>query len=75
MCIYIYDIIHQISGKVTLVNADSFAQFDFHQSDMSKVSFPLSPFLSTNDLMESVRVWYVMTSVFMTSICSRRIYK
>jgi hypothetical protein len=34
---------------------------------MSKVSFPkLSSFLSTNDLPESARVWYVMTSVFMT---------
>jgi hypothetical protein len=32
------------------------------------VSFPLPSFLSTNGLMESARVWYVMTSVFMTSI-------
>jgi hypothetical protein len=40
----------------------------FRQSDMSKVSFPLPLFLSTNGLMEWARVWYVMTKIFMTSL-------
>ena len=37
----------------TYANAGSVAQFDFHQSDTSKFSFPLLSFLFSNDLMES----------------------
>jgi hypothetical protein len=55
----------------TYANAGSVAQFDFHQSDKSKESFPLLSFLSSNDLMESARAWYFMNSVFITSICAR----
>ncbi len=42
----------------TYVNPGSVAQFDFHQSDNSNVSFPLISFLSSSDLMDSERVWY-----------------
>ncbi len=55
----------------TYVNPGSVAQFDFHQSDNSNVSFPLISFLSSSDLMDSERVWYFMTSGFITSIWPR----
>ena len=42
----------------TYANPGSVAQFDFHQSDKAKVSFPLLSFLSSNDLMEPARAWY-----------------
>ncbi len=37
------------TARNTYVNPGSVAQFDFHQSDKSKVSFPLLSFLSSND--------------------------
>ncbi len=49
------------TARNTYGNPGSVAQFDFHQSDKSKVSFPLLSFLSSNDLMDPVRVWYFMT--------------
>jgi hypothetical protein len=52
------------TARNTYVNPGSVAQFDFHQSDKTKVSFPLLSFLSSNDLMEPARAWYFMTSVF-----------
>jgi hypothetical protein len=48
----------------TYANAGSVAQFDFHQSEKSKVSVPLLSFLSSNGLMEPGRVSYFMTSAF-----------
>jgi hypothetical protein len=36
------------TARNTQVTAGSFAQFAFHQSDMSKVSFPLPSFLTTS---------------------------
>ena len=57
------------TARNTYANPGSVAQFDFHQSDKSNVSFPLLSFLSSNDLMETARAWYFMTSVFITSIC------
>jgi hypothetical protein len=55
-------------ARNTYANPGGVAQFDFHQSDNSNVSFPLLSFLSSSDLMESARAWYFMTSVFITSI-------
>ena len=56
------------TARNTYANAGSVAQFDFHQTDESKVSFPLLSFLSSNDLMQSASAWYFMTSVFITLI-------
>ncbi len=55
----------------TYVNPGSVAQFDFHQSDKSNTCLLLISFLSSNDLMESFRVWYLMCSVVITSIYTR----
>ena len=57
------------TAQNTYVNPGSVAQFDFHQSDKSNVSLPLLSFLPSNDLMESVRVWYHMNSVFIEHRC------
>ena len=59
------------TARNTYVNAGNVAQFDFHQSDKSKVSFPLLSFHSLNELMEASRAWYFLTSVSITSICGR----
>jgi hypothetical protein len=52
----------------TYTNPGSVAQFDFHQSEKSTVSLSCLSFLSSNDLMESVRDWYLVTSVFITKL-------
>ena len=44
------------TARNTYVNAGSVEQIDFHQSDKSKVTFPLLSFLSSNDFMETERV-------------------
>jgi hypothetical protein len=49
------------SVRNTYANPGSVPEFDFHQSDKSNVSLPLLSFLSSNDLMESARVWYRKT--------------
>ena len=50
----------------TYTNTGNVSQFDFHhcQSDKSTVSFPVLSFVSSNDVMESGRTWYFMSSVF-----------
>jgi hypothetical protein len=59
------------TSRNTYVNPRSVPEFDFHQSDESNVSLPLLSFLSSNDLMESVRAWYHMNAVFIASIGTR----
>jgi hypothetical protein len=59
----------------TYANAGNVAQFDFHQSGKSKVSFPLLSFVSSNDVMESARAWYFMTLVLHCNRLQKHVQK